>query len=137
MRKRIWEAGSCLHRWKADLANVGVKTEAKDGLPGANRHKPAHAENMLLSICAATVLLQHLHWVVSEKNVPLYLNDVPVEPPSHVIKVTEYECLGGIKIACYDVLDIFLPQSIYLICCQIHSAVHSSTSQDWASWHAY
>ena len=136
MRKRVWEAGSCLHRWKANLPNVGVKTEAKYGLPGAHCHKPAHAASLLLSICAANVLPQHLQWAASEEKVPLYLNDVSVEPPSHVIKVTEYKCLVGIKTARYDVLDILLPQLVYLICCQVHSAVDTRTSGDSASWHA-
>ena len=136
MRKGIWKARSCLHSWKANLPNVGVKAEAKDGLAGAHRHKPAHAAYLLLRICAATVLLQHLQWVASEDIVPLYLNDVPVEPPSHVIKVTEYKCLGRIKSTRYDVLDILLPQFIYLIRCQIHSAIHTRRSGHWASWQA-
>ncbi len=41
--------------------------------------------------------------------------DVPVEHAAHIVIVAEDESLFLIKAACYDVLDILLPQSVCLI----------------------
>lgn len=68
------KAWSCLHSGEAHLPNVGVKAEAKDGLPRAHCHRPAHASQGIgvveseLPSCTGPLMSSHAHYLIMKRS---------------------------------------------------------------------